>query len=188
MARKQGDKELVARYARALFASAKHQDKLQAVETETQRVAEIFALSQDVVRLVSSPVFSREQQTAGINAVLENAGINGITREFCLVLAANRRLALFPAIVEAFLTLLSEAKGEVTVEVISANTLQEKHISAISSSLAASLGKKLRVKTAVDASILGGLIVKIGSTMIDDSLKSKLQRLQAASKKAIAAL
>ena len=104
------------------------------------------------------------------------------------MLAENHRLALLPLITEAFLSLLSEERGEVTAEVISANALQENQLSAIKSALESSLERNVRLKTAIDPKILGGLILKIGSHMIDDSVKSKLERLQAISKNAIATL
>ncbi len=188
MSGKQEDKALVARYAKALFAAARDQGSLQETEDNIRKAGEIFAASAAIRRLVQSPVFSRAEQAKAIGAVLEQDGVSAMVREFFAVLASNRRLALFPAIQDAFLTLLSKERGEVTVEVVAARVLHENQLSGLRAALEGALKQKLRVKTTVDPAILGGLVVKIGSTMIDDSLKSKLERLQAASKKAIATL
>lgn len=188
MAKTQGNKEVTERYAKALFASASAQGVLPVVEKDVSLVQEIFNQSADVRRLAESPLVSRKQQAAGIKAVLEKAGVSVLLQKFGQVLAENRRLMLLPAVLEAFLVLLSEERGEVTVELISATALEATSLAAISSQIETSLGKKLRLKARVDPRILGGLVIKIGSTMIDDSIRSKLERLQSASKNAVAAL
>lgn len=188
MSKTQRDTELVARYAKALFASAQAKGALEAVEGDVKEIQSLFAASETLGKFVRSPLFSRGDQAKGITAVLEKAGVSVLTQQFCALLAENRRLALLAAIGEAFLSLLSEARGEITVEVTSATALEEKALATLRTQLENALGKKLRLKKAVDAKILGGLIVKIGSTMLDDSLRSKLERLQRLSKNAIASL
>lgn len=188
MSKNQGDAGLVARYASAFFKVASKQNALTLAEKDIQLVRDIFEESDDIKRLAHSPVFSRKEQAIAIGAVLDKAGISDVTKGFIAVLAQNRRLMLLSAIAEAFFLLLAQERGEITVEVISANALQKNQLTDISAALETSLNHNIRLQTLVDPKILGGLIVKIGSQMIDDSIKSKLERLQAISKNAMATL
>jgi F-type H+-transporting ATPase subunit delta len=180
--------ELVSRYAKALFDLAREQDSLGQAEKEVLTLQTLLSTSEDALRMLNNPLLSRAEQAQAVSAILKHIGITQLVKNFCLVLAENRRLPLLPAVIDQFLTLLSENRGEITAEVISAIALQEQQLTAIKSSLKESLRHDIRLKSSVDASILGGLIVKIGSTMVDDSLASKLERLKLLSINAVSAL
>jgi F-type H+-transporting ATPase subunit delta len=184
----QGSKELVSRYATALFDLAKERGVLEQTEKELNTVQQLLAVSADASRMIHNPLLTRAVQGNAVRAILAHLGISTLVQNFCLMLAANRRLAILLPVVDAFLTLLSENKGEITAEVISAVPLKAAQISAIKASLKASLHHEIRLHAAVDPAILGGLIVKIGSKMVDDSLAGKLERLKLLSAKALLAV
>lgn len=181
-------KELVSRYAKALFDLAKEQGALDQTEKELLTIGNLLAQSGDTVRMIHNPLLSRTTQAGAIDAVVQKMGVSPLTQKFCKVLAYNRRLSLLAVVIETFLSLLSEERGEVTAEVISAVPLQDKQVTALKASLKDALHHEVRLKTTVDASILGGLIVKIGSRMLDNSIANKLERLRALSINAVSTL
>lgn len=138
--------------------------------------------SEDLRRLIRSPLFNREQQSKAVSAVLEKAGVGSLTRRFVLVVARNRRLFALPQIIRAYLSELARRRGEVTAEVTAARALDEAQQNALTEALKQSVGGKVQVDLKVDESLIGGLVVRVGSRMIDSSLRSKLQRLQLAMK------
>jgi len=170
------------RYARALFDLAREADALATVEGDLDRFAALLAESGDLARLVRSPVFSAEEQGRAVAAVLAKADIGGLVANLVKVTAANRRLFVLPAIITAFKRLAAEERGEVAAQVTSAEPLAERHIAALTAGLAAALGKDVTLDARVDPALIGGLIVKVGSRMIDGSLKTKLNRLRLAMK------
>ena len=170
------------RYARSLFELAKDADSVAETEKELGRFATMLDESDDLQRLVSSPVFSAEDQLRAISAILDKAGIKGLVGNFLRVVAQNRRLFAVPGIIASFRRIAAEARGEVSADVISAHALsaaQEKELKAALKSVA---GKDVTVNLTVDPSILGGLVVKMGSRQIDTSLKTKLNSLKLALK------
>jgi F-type H+-transporting ATPase subunit delta len=170
------------RYANALFELALEAGGLDAAEADLKRFAGLIAESDDLRRLVRSPVFSADDQYRGIAAVLDKAEIGGLVANLIKVAAKNRRLFAVPDMITAFGRLLARHRGEVSAEVTSAEPLSDKHVAELKAALKASLGKDVALKAEVDPSLIGGLIVKVGSRMIDGSLKTKLNSLKLAMK------
>jgi len=173
---------LAGRYATALFELADEARALDAVSADLASLATMIAESADLARLVRSPVMGRDDQGRGMEAVMQAAGISELTRRFIGVVARNRRLFALPDMIRDFKTLLANRRGEVTAEVVSATPLSEAQAEAVRQQIAASMGVKVALNTRVDPEILGGLVVRVGSRMIDSSIRTKLQRLQVAMK------
>jgi len=169
---------LSGRYGTALFELAVAEKKLDQVADDVQTLAVMLDESADLERLVKSPVISREEQGAAIDAVLDASGVGGIVRQFAGVVAENRRLFVLSGMLKAFQVLLANHRGEVTAEVISAKKLTKEQLKSITGKLKQSMGTKVAVDAKVDADLLGGMIVKVGSRMIDSSLRSRLQSLR----------
>jgi F-type H+-transporting ATPase subunit delta len=138
--------------------------------------------SEDMTRLVRSPVLGREEQWKAMSALLDKMGANDLTKKFLGVITANRRLFVLPGIIRSFLAELASRRGEVTADVVSAHPLNDSQIKALEASLKKALGGKVAIAPRVDPTILGGLIVKVGSRMIDSSLRTQLQKLKFAMK------
>ncbi len=169
---------VAGRYANALFELAVEADSLPAVEADLGRFSAMLAESADLVRLVRSPVFAADEQARAVGAVLDRSEIGGLTGNFIRVVAGNRRLFAMPDIIAAFSRLMAAHRGEVAAEVTSAEPLSEAHLAALKEALKASIGKDVALQTAVDPALIGGLIVKVGSRMIDGSLRTKLNSLK----------
>ena len=140
--------------------------------------------SADLKRLVRSPVFSADAQLKALNAVLERAGISGISANFLKVLTANRRLFAVSDVIRAFRALVAQFKGEATADVTVAETLSDKNLDALKTALKSVTGKDVALNLKVDPSIIGGLVVKLGSRMVDSSLRTKLNSIKHAMKEA----
>ena len=174
--------DVAQRYATALFDLAREQKTLEATAADLDGLRAMLAGSADLARLVRSPMFGREQQQKAMAAVLAAAGIAGIVAKLVGVLVRNRRLFALTDIARAFRSMLSEHRGEVLAQVASAHPLTDQQVQAIRAELAASTKREVTVETTVDPGLLGGMVVKIGSRMIDSSLSGKLQRLRVAMK------
>ena len=170
------------RYATALFELALETNSLSSVETDLDRFTALLAESDDLSRLVRSPVFSADDQERAIAVVLERTGLGGLVANLIKVAAGNRRLFAVPQMITAFRHKLAAHRGEVSAEVTSAEPLSDKHVAALKEALKASLGKDVALSASVDPALIGGLIVKVGSRMIDSSLKTKLNSLKIAMK------
>ncbi len=170
------------RYANALFELANEAKSLPAVESDLDGFASLINESADLKRLVRSPVFSTEEQRRAVEAILAKSGIGDLVASFIKVIIGNRRLFAVPDIIVAFKHLTAKARGEVAAEVTSAEPLSEKHVADLKAALKASLGRDVTLATTVDPSLIGGLIVKVGSRMIDGSLRTKLNSLKLAMK------
>lgn len=168
---------VAGRYASALLETANEQGQLAAIEADIDTVQRALAESDDLRRMVRSPVFSAEDQAKALDALLGRIGVNPLTLNFFKVLARNRRLFAAGDIIRAFKALAAEARGEVQAEVTSAVALNDSQLDALKEQLKNSVGKDVQLEATVDPSLLGGLIVKIGSRMIDSSLKTKLATL-----------
>ncbi|MBA2126255.1 F0F1 ATP synthase subunit delta [Hyphomicrobium methylovorum] len=171
---------VAGRYASALFDLAKESSKLTEVEGDLVKIQDLLKESPDLVRLVRSPVISSSDQSRALSAVLEKGGISGLASNFLLLLARNRRLFAVEDIIKVYRSLAAKARGEVSAEVSSAVALSEAQLAELKEALRASVGKDVTLDTRVDPSLLGGLVVKLGSRMIDSSLKTKLQNMKAA--------
>jgi F-type H+-transporting ATPase subunit delta len=173
---------LADRYAAALFELADQGDALPAIEADFVALKAMIAANADLQRLLKSPVIARKEQGAAIVAIAARAGWNDLTRNFLGLLAKNRRLFTLPAVIEAFQSRLAARRGEVTAQVASATALSAAQKKSLSSALKKALGQDVLLDLTVDPTLLGGLIAKVGSKMIDASLKTKLQQLTLALK------
>lgn len=171
------------RYASALFELALEGGALDAVSADLAKLEGAIAASDDLGRLIKSPVFTSDEQVRAITAVLDKIGVGGLAANLVKVAAANRRLFSVPDMIKGYRALLAAHRGEARAEVVSAEALKPEHVAALKEALSgATGGKDVIVETKVDASLIGGLIVKIGSRMIDASLKTKLATLKVALK------
>lgn len=173
---------IAARYASALFELAKESGALAAVESDADALETALNASADLRDLISSPVYSREDQGAAIAAVVSKMGLSGLSANTLALMAAKRRLFVLPQLVTKLRDLISAEKGEITAEVTSAVALTPAQASELAEAIKARVGKTVKLKTAVDEALIGGLVVKVGSTMIDTSIRAKLASLQNAMK------
>jgi F-type H+-transporting ATPase subunit delta len=173
---------LAGRYAMALFELARDEKALEKVGESLDALKRALAESDDFRQLTASPLVSREEALRTIAATAEAMGLDPITRNFLGVLAQNRRLSQLGAIIRAFNMLASQHRGETMAEVTSAHPLDQEQIDAIKQNLRARTGRDINVELNVDPDILGGLVVKIGSQMIDGSIRTKLNTLAHAMK------
>ena len=177
-----GSATLAGRYASALFDLAADAKALEAVEGDLNTITALIDESDDLKRLIASPVLGRDDQERAIVAVLEKVGVNDMVRNFVGVCATNRRLFILPDIIRAFRAMTSEQRGEQAAEVISAKALSTEQKAALSAALKEAVGSDVAVEEKVDPDLLGGLVVRIGSRMVDGSLKTKLQQMRLAMK------
>jgi F-type H+-transporting ATPase subunit delta len=175
---------MAGRYATALFELALESSAVEQVQANLKAFNALVASSPDMQRLVRSPVFSADEQARAIDAVLDKASISGIARNFLRVVAANRRLFAVDQIIRGFNALAAKQRGEVTAEVTVAEQLNDARMSDIRDALKAVTGKDVQVDVTVDPSIIGGLKVKVGSRMVDASLRTKLNSIKFAMKEA----
>ena len=177
---------VAGRYAAALFELAQNAKggakAIDAVESELTGIQTLLDESDDLRRLVESPAFTADDQATALAAVLDKAGVKGLTAQFIGVVASNRRLFALPGMIKAFRQMAADKRGERSAEVTSAVALNKTQREALAKSLKEKLGTDVALQEAVDPSILGGLIVKVGSRMIDTSLKTKLNALKYAMK------
>ena len=173
---------MAGRYASALFDLASEDNSVAKTGEGLAAFGAMINESDDLKRLISSPVFSAEDQISTIENLAAKAKINGSALNFLKLMAKNRRLAAVPSAISAYQALVARSKGEVTAEVTSAEALSAKQIADIKAALKTTVGSDVALQTQVDPSILGGLIVKVGSRMMDNSLKTKLQNLKVAMK------
>ena len=173
---------LAERYAAALFDLADERRMLDEVATDLRQLRAMLQASGEFLRLIRSPVLSRDQQAKAVAVVAERAGLSQLVRDFLAVVARNRRLFAVPAMIESFLAKLAARRGEVTAEVTAAHQLSEAQLGTLNEQLRRSIGARVLVDVRIDPSLIGGLVVKVGSRMIDGSIKSKLRRLQLAMK------
>jgi F-type H+-transporting ATPase subunit delta len=173
---------MAGRYATALFELALEGDALDAVKADLERFDAFVAESADLARLVRSPVFGAEDQVKALTAVLAAAGIGGISAQFLKVVASNRRLFAVRDMIKGYRQLVARHKGEVTAEVTLAEKPSEAHLAAIREALAAVTRKEVKIDVKVDPAIIGGLVVQLGSRMVDSSLRTKLNAIKHAMK------
>ena len=173
---------VAGRYATALFELALESNAVERVAVDLTRFNEALDAFDDLVRLVKSPVFTAEEQGRALGAILEQLKIEGLTRNFLLLVAKNRRLFAAPDMIRAFRAMLARHRGETSATVTAAAKLTETQVTALKQALQAALGKEVTLEERVDASLLGGLVVKVGSRMVDTSLRTKLNSLKVAMK------
>jgi F-type H+-transporting ATPase subunit delta len=175
---------MAGRYATALFELALEANAVDAVASDLNKFDAMVAESADLARLVKSPVFTADDQARAVTALLDKAGIGGLAAKFVKLVVSNRRLFAIHDIVRAFKAMVAKHKGEVTAQVTAAEKLSDARLNEIKSSLKSATGKDVQVDVKIDPAIIGGLIVKLGSRMIDSSLRTKLNAIKFAMKEA----
>ena len=175
---------MAGRYATALFDLALDANAIESVKADLDRFDGLVAASADLTRLVRSPAFSAEEQLQALSAVLDRAGIGGLAANFLKLASSNRRLFAVRDMIKAFRELVARHKGEATAEVTVAETLKDQHVDALRAALKAVTGKDVDLDVKIDPAILGGLVVKLGSRMVDSSLRTKLNAIKHAMKEA----
>jgi F-type H+-transporting ATPase subunit delta len=172
------------RYATALFELARDEKSVDDVAADLARFDAMLADSADLRRLVRSPVFSADSQSRALTAILDKAEISGIAANFLKVLTANRRLFAVADVIRAFRALVARFRGEATADVTVAEALNDTNLDALKVALKSVTGKDVALNVKVDPSIIGGLVVKLGSRMVDSSLRTKLNSIKHAMKEA----
>jgi len=175
-------RSLAGRYASALYELADKDRVLDAIAEDLAKFRQLIMESDDLNRLIQSPIISRSDQNSGLMAILENANAKPLTKKFIGAVVMNRRIFVIADIIDVFMSELAERRGEIKATVISAVELSAKQLRDLAGSLNKALGQKVSIDLTVDTSLIGGLIVRVGSRMIDSSIRSKLQRLQIAMK------
>lgn len=169
---------IAQRYATAVFELAKEGKNLKAVEGDLDALEAALADSADFRNLITSPVYTRDEQGAGVGAIAKQMKLSPTVANVLGLMAQKRRLFALPQLVAALRAAIAEDKGEVTAEVTAAKAMTKAQQDKLAKSLKASIGKDVKVNVAVDESLIGGLVVKVGSRMIDTSIKAKLDALQ----------
>ena len=173
---------LAERYAKALFELADERKQLDEVAADLRALNGLLAESVDLRRLMRSPVLTRQDQAKAIAALAERAQFSTLTRNFLGVAARSRRLFVVQEVITAYLAQLADRRGEVTARVTAAAPLSQAQIEAVNEQLRKAVGRKVAVDIWIDPSLIGGLVVKVGSRMVDASVESKLRRMQLAMK------
>jgi F-type H+-transporting ATPase subunit delta len=173
---------LAGRYAIALFELARDAKQIETVGASLATLRRAIDESEDLRTLIASPMIAREEQASALGAVVGSLGLDPLTGNFVGVVAQNRRLAQLPNVIRAFNLLAARHRGEITAEVTSARPLEEDQVAAIKQHLRSRVGRDIAVDLSVDPAILGGLVVKVGSQMIDSSIRTKLNTLAHAMK------
>jgi F-type H+-transporting ATPase subunit delta len=175
---------MAGRYATALFELAREQNAIDTVKVNLDRFDALVAEIADLARLLRSSVLSADEQGRALSGVLDKVGIDGLAANFLKLVATNRRLFAALDMAKAYRALVAKHKGEVTAEVTVAEKPSEAHLAAIKDALRAVTKKDVQMDVKVDPSIIGGLVVKLGSRMVDSSLRTKLNAIKLAMKEA----
>ena len=176
---------MAGRYATALFELALDNKAVDAVKKDLDRFDALVAGSADLNRLVRSPVFGVDEQLKALSAILAKAGITGLAANFLRVITTNRRLFALRDMIRGYRALVARHRGEVTAQVTVAETLSDKNLDALKSALkSVTGGKDIDLDVRVEPAIIGGLVVKVGSRMVDSSLRTKLNSIKIAMKEA----
>ena len=175
---------MAGRYATALFELAREEKEVDAVKAGLDKFDALIGESADLERLIRSPVFTADQQGKALDAILGQAGIAGTAAKFLKIVASNRRLFAVRDMVRGYRALVARFKGEVAAEVTVAEPLSETNLEALKGALKSVTGKDVELRVKVDPAIIGGLVVKLGSRMVDSSLRTKLNSIKHAMKEA----
>ncbi len=170
------------RYASSLYELASEAGSVDQIGAELAGFQTLINESADMKRFIESPVFSAEDQLRAVAAVLEKAGISGLSANFIKVAASNRRLFAVPGMIKSYFQIVARNRGEISADVTSAHALTSAQENELKATLKGVTGKDVAINVTVDPSILGGLIVKVGSRQIDTSLRTKLSTLKLALK------
>lgn len=173
---------VAGRYANALFELAQEADALEAVERDVEALRAALRESADLSTLITSPLYSREDTARAMAAVARAMELGDLTANLLGVMAGKRRLFALGEVLETFVGLLAEHRGQITAEVMSARALSEAQRDALKEALATATGREIKLDTTVDESLIGGLVVKVGSRMVDTSIRSRLSAMEQAMK------
>ncbi|MEL7080363.1 MAG: F0F1 ATP synthase subunit delta [Pseudomonadota bacterium] len=173
---------IAERYATAVYELAKDDGSLTAIESDLTALTETVAESADFNALIHSPIYSRDEQQGAISALAAKMGLSPLMANTLALMASKRRLFVMPQLVQALRDRIAEDKNEVTAEVVTAKALTKTQSDKLAKTLKDRMGKDVTISATVDASLIGGMIVKVGSKMIDTSIRSKLSSLQNAMK------
>ena len=174
--------EAANRYAKALFQLAEEENSMNSVSKDLDGFLKAVESSEDLSRLVNSPMYSEKEQSDAINAILKKMKVNELISKFIGLLIQNRRINSINYIVAAFHRLLAIHSGEVIASIVSAEDLNKSQIDKLTKNLKEMIGKNIKLDLETDPKLLGGLIVKVGSQMIDNSLETKLNNIKIAMK------
>ncbi len=169
---------IAGRYAQAVFDLAREENMLPVIEADISNLEGALAQSEDLRRVIASPIYSREEQGAAVTAVGQRMGLSPVMLNTLGLMATKRRLFVVPALLATLRELIAQARGEVSAEVVSAQPLSPAQAQRLADTLSASAGKAVRLQTRVDPSLIGGLVVRLGSRMIDTSIRAKLGQMQ----------
>ena len=169
---------IAGRYAQAVFDIVKEDEGLDALDRQIADLGAALHDSADLRSLISSPLYSRDDQARAIGAVVQKMGFSPVLANTLQLMARNRRLFVLPQLVRQLQALIADERGEVTADVTSAIALNDDQQARLRDTLARKSGKKVKLNTRVDEALIGGMIVKLGSQMIDSSIRSKLASLQ----------
>lgn len=173
---------LAGRYALALFELAEQEKSLDRIADELSQLAGLIRSSDDLLRLIRSPIIGRDDQRRAMEAIIEAMNGSALTRRFVSLVVSKRRLHALPDMIKAYLGLIAARRGRTTAEVISAKPLTKAQAAGVAAALKSAAGMEVALATRVDPALLGGLVVKLGSRMVDSSLSAKLNRLSLAIK------
>ncbi|MGA9251124.1 MAG: F0F1 ATP synthase subunit delta [Roseobacter sp.] len=173
---------IAARYATAIYEIAKEEKALAALEDDINTLQSALTDSDDFRALISSPIYTRDEQATAISALAAKMGLTGTMANTLALMAQKRRLFVMPNLLATLREVIAKDKGEVTADVVSAKALTKAQADKLAKSLKASTGKTVTLNATVDESLIGGLVVKVGSRMIDTSIRAKLNSLQNAMK------
>ena len=173
---------IAKRYASAVFDIAKESKKVKALETDLDGLQDALTNSRDFSAMIHSPIYTRDQQGAAIAALAKKMKLSPTMTNTLSLMASKRRLFVLPQLVQTLRDVIAEDKGEIAAEVTSAKALTKAQADKLAASLKKSTGKTVTLNQSVDESLIGGLIVKVGSKMIDTSIRAKLNSLQNAMK------
>ncbi len=171
-------KGIATRYASALFGLADEQDDISSLEKNVRVFKHAIGQSADLSHLISSPIYSRDQQQSAILAISKKLSLSSVMTNTLALMAEKRRLFVVPFFLSVLEDLIAESKNELTAEVISAKELTKGQLDKLAKSLKSNFSKDIKINSSVDESLIGGMIVKVGSRMIDTTLKAKLNSLQ----------
>jgi F-type H+-transporting ATPase subunit delta len=169
---------VAGRYATALFEIARDGKALDKVEADIGALGEALATSADLRNVIASPVYSREDQGKAVKALADRMGLGPEVANTLGLMARNRRLFVLPGLIAQLKALIADHRGEVTAEVTTARPLSEAQLDELAGTLKKNVGKDVSLKVTLDESLIGGLVVKVGSRMIDTSVRSRLAALQ----------
>ena len=171
-------KGIAKRYASALFGLADEQDEIPALEKNVSVLKQAIDESADLNSLISSPIYSRDQQQRAITLIAKKLGLSGVMTNTLALMAEKRRLFVVPNFLSVLEDLIASSKNEITAEVVSAKALSKGQLDKLAKTLKTNFSKDVKINATVDQTLIGGMIVKVGSRMIDTTIQAKLNSLQ----------